>query len=237
MPPKKLKEAVERVFSKDFLFHRDNRAWHNIVVDEDGNPIDVECFQLATFSDVAANASPVPAAMGKEIASALASSKVVEAKTDASGQVVLRRKERLQLAEDPDLRTVFAKPIHFDATDDQIRGFFSQWGKVEAVERRQYLAGTAGNEKVRPSTFIVFSTIDEAAKCVAAKPSYGKGTTELGSMWIPQLTVVMKQAHETAQSLLIQRGAALQVQHAMAGSSSTVRGRLPAAKASRRTST
>ena len=211
-----LRTAIERVFSDDFLFHRDNRAWHAVVVDDEGEPQDVDAFQLATFSDVASNASLVPAVMVKEIAAAVEGSAVVAATVEGES-VTLKRKAALKPDEDPDLRTLFVKPVHYDATDDQITAFFSKWGTVEAVERRQYLAGAAGSEKVRPSTFVTFKTREQAMACVAAKPSYGACESDLGGLFVPQLQVMTKDAHERAQSAVVQRGAALQVQQAMTG--------------------
>lgn len=221
---KQLKAVVDRLFSDEFLFHRDNRAWQAVVTDADGAPLEVDAVQLGTFTDVANCASIVPATMADEIGAAAASSDVVEVTKHGDGHVTLRRKHPLSLENDPDLRTVFVKPVHYDATDDQIRDFFSAWGKVVGIERRQFLAGTAGAEKVRPSTFVVFSTRAEAEGCVAAKPSYGTGTTPLGALFVPQLTVTMKAAHEAAQAALLQRSSALAARKELADAAAAVAG-------------
>lgn len=89
-----------------------------------------------------------------------------------------------------DERTVFASPIHFKATDAEITSFFSQFGTVSSVERRRYLV--RGVAKLRPSVFVMFATKDEAQKCVAAKPSYGRVPSALGQMFVPHLIVSMK---------------------------------------------
>lgn len=207
-----LRDAVERAFSDDFLFDSVNRAWRSIVVDDDGAPQPVDATMLASFTSIATKCSGIPAEMVKQIAEAVKASKTVAADVSEGDsptpKVSLRRKKPLLADADPDLRTVFVKPVHYDATDDQIKAFFSTWGKVVAVERRQYLAGSAGTERARPSTFVVFATQAEARKCIAAKPSYGTCNTDLGNLFVPKLVVQMKEAHEAAQSSLIQRAAA-----------------------------
>lgn len=92
--------------------------------------------------------------------------------------------------DDVDSRSIFATPVHYRANEQQISDFFSSYGRVIAVERRKFVE--RGLEKLRPSVFVTFQTRDMAMACVAAKPTYGTCTSQLGGMFVPRLSVSMK---------------------------------------------
>jgi hypothetical protein len=211
-PKSALLVAIEGAFSAAYLFDAVNYSWRGLVVDTDEDaggefqPLDVDAQLLFSFPGVVGACSGSQAAMVAQVADAVKASTVVNVHAAAADVVVLRRAAALAKNDDPALRTVFARPVHYDATPEQVAAFFAEFGAVERVDRRHFIQ--SGSERARPSTFVVFATIAGAQACCKGKPSYGGGSTELGGMFVPKLQVMMKADHEHDASVAIANDAA-----------------------------
>ena len=185
-----VRNHVERIFGPDYLFDPVRDSWRSIVCPEfDATPPFIPLSNLMSFVDISS------AVNGDEdaLASALLSSQIVEVKQDSSCWMI-RRRNPLKLADDPEKRTVFVKPIHYDASEGAIRAFFQRFGPIDKVDRRVFIDG--GVAKPRPSVFIVFASVEGANACIASKVSYGSCGNELGDLFLPRITCVSKSAHE-----------------------------------------
>lgn len=204
----RLAAAVDHVFGDEFLFETNNQSWLATVVDPStGKAKDVDPSLILSFPKIALECASADGAkmlieLGKLVQSGATTNVVLSPGADDA--MFFRRKTPLDFALHPDKRTVFVKPIHYGASEQIISDFFSAFGTVERVERRQYAEGS--HLKVRPSVFVVFKTQQDALKCVNAKPTYGKLPTDLGNMFVPALTVLMKGAQDTIDEM--ERGGA-----------------------------
>jgi hypothetical protein len=188
---------VESHFSDTFLFDPSHKHWRDILTQNEGW---VDLAAMSSFVDLA-NACGFDV-VGR-IGPLIASSEVLESRT-VDDRVQVRRKVAIDANANPDARTIFTKPIHTDATNEQIKQFFEKWGKVASVERRYFahldLETKAVTQKARPSCFVVFETAEGANACLAAKPSYGTLPDALGSLFVPRLTVATKDGYEQRMS-------------------------------------
>lgn len=128
----------------------------------------------------------------EEAASSTAGIHVTKIKREGESDAVamVRRGAFLRPEEDPALRSVFVRPVHPDATAEEISSFFSSFGPVEDVTQR-----TKSGAVMAAAAVIVFASVDAARACVAASANksltYGALPTPLGQHFIPKLTAKM----------------------------------------------
>eukprot|EP01060_Flectonema_neradi_P006969 TRINITY_DN14826_c0_g1_i2.p1 TRINITY_DN14826_c0_g1~~TRINITY_DN14826_c0_g1_i2.p1 ORF type:complete len:361 (+),score=68.52 TRINITY_DN14826_c0_g1_i2:83-1084(+) len=85
-------------------------------------------------------------------------------------------------------RMVFATPLPFKASENEIKKFFSRFGTVENISRPEWVDATTGNAMKKPSAIITFANAETANKCIANPPDYKK-LGNLGDFFIPALSV------------------------------------------------
>ena len=83
---------------------------------------------------------------------------------------------------------VFATPLPFKASENEIKKFFARYGTIENIVRPEWVDATTGNAKKKPSVVVTFQNADSASKCIANPPTYSK-LGNLGDFFIPALTV------------------------------------------------
>eukprot|EP01062_Namystynia_karyoxenos_P010668 TRINITY_DN13791_c0_g1_i1.p1 TRINITY_DN13791_c0_g1~~TRINITY_DN13791_c0_g1_i1.p1 ORF type:complete len:425 (+),score=96.28 TRINITY_DN13791_c0_g1_i1:94-1368(+) len=114
--------------------------------------------------------------------------------TGAPGAEVIRRAEQLDESVHPDLCTVFATPVPYDASNRDVLTFFRQWGEVTRVIRREW-TDVGDMKRRKPGVFVVCDTPADAQQIIAAKPQY-VSAGDAGGHFVPQLRVAMKRAAE-----------------------------------------
>uniref|UniRef100_A0A7S4JH99 RRM domain-containing protein n=1 Tax=Paramoeba aestuarina TaxID=180227 RepID=A0A7S4JH99_9EUKA len=92
-------------------------------------------------------------------------------------------------------RTIFVRPIHHNASDEDVKAFFQAYGEVEALERFSTYKKANG---LPNSAFITYATEESAAHVIKAKLSYGK-IDGIGNHFIPKLFVCSKAEYEQRQ--------------------------------------
>ena len=107
-------------------------------------------------------------------------------------------------------RTVFVQPIPFYAVDNDITTFFSKWGKIEKLQRREWMDYKDPRNPVlrkKPSVFVVYRTREEADKCVASTPTFA-AATGLGRHFIPALHVEIRKSVDPDENAAIPKAPA-----------------------------
>eukprot|EP00762_Andalucia_godoyi_P003771 ANDGO_08490.mRNA.1 La protein homolog len=112
------------------------------------------------------------------IRESLTGSEIVELSEDAQN---VRRKIPLP-ENDPTIpRSIYAKPFAADATMDDIKKFFSEFGKVLSVRMRRYPQSNGGGFK--GSVYVEFSTEDEAKSVIEKKSELKINDQDAVIMW------------------------------------------------------
>lgn len=111
-----------------------------------------------------------------------------------AGAERVRRRAALDLSRDPDLRTVFVRPIRFTASDIEIDEFFGKWGTIVDIQRREWIDRQDDKRRRKPGVFIVFNDVASAQKC-AEEAAYPV-SADPGRFFIPTLQVAMKKSEE-----------------------------------------
>jgi hypothetical protein len=188
-----LQEKVEALFSKSYLFDPARTGWRDRVcpIGTDETPT-LPLSTLLGFIEVSTACNDNL----NTLAEALAHSKVVEVAKSPEGKgYTIRRREPLAADEDPERRTVAVKPIHFSATTDLVKQFFSSFGQVVAIDRRTFI--DRGVVKPKPTVLVTFATVEAAEKCIQHPPSHGTVAGDaLANLWIPKLTVTRKRDYD-----------------------------------------
>jgi len=177
-----LSDFLQNLFSDEYLFDSAHAAWRAMTQRNEGW---ILISHFLTFPDVMQLCESVDEVL--EAARQLGETLEVNQEGTA-----IRRKDPLLEKDNPVHRTLFVKPIHPDTTDKEIKNFFSVYGVVEKVEKKiftEYDRNTGqSSQRIRPTMLIQFSTVEEAKKCVNAKPSFGK-LNNIGDHFVPRLHV------------------------------------------------
>ncbi|KNH03994.1 RNA-binding protein [Perkinsela sp. CCAP 1560/4] len=92
-------------------------------------------------------------------------------------------------------RTVFVRPVHHLASDDEVKAFFAAYGEVESLER----VNATKNPKAPPNAvFLTYTTVESAAHLIKARVSYGS-LEGLGKYFVPKLFSCTKTEYERRQ--------------------------------------
>ena len=205
-----LRQAVEEAFSDEFLFEPANKVWRDMVTDHStGAPKSIDPQMLLSFPSIVQFCSGTPTSMSEQILAAVKDSPIAEA-----GEKLIRRRSMLKPEDNPEKRTVFVKPIHADATDDDVMTFFAQCGTVTRVSRRHVPAGHTS--KAHTLFFVTFKTVDEARTCCENPPQYTVPTCPLSALWIPTVTAVFRAEYESLSATMAVRASERQIRDTIA---------------------
>jgi hypothetical protein len=208
--------SIEKIFSAKYLFNAAHDLLRSIVSPEehhhDDAPPLVPLKNLLLYSDIAtAVTSVLPdgiAASDEEKYQCLLSAAesmrdggvIVLVKEGDSGVVMVRRRAFLTPEEDPALRSVVVRPVHSDATAEDIKSFFAAFGAIEDVTcLRNHKVSLDAASKPAVTATVTFASVEAANACATAAAekqlSYGRLPTLLGQHFVPKLTVMMQQSY------------------------------------------
>ena len=179
--------AVESLFSDETLFDPYRTTWRMKVA-----PSQTET-PLVSLQGVLHLLPQELQTVGsvEDVAECLKKSPILRVERKEDGTWYVARVHPLLEKNNPSHRTIFAKPIHFQATDSDIAAFFSVFGAVEKVSRSSLFEVSSGQEKKRLFCSIQFSTVEAAAACLKHPPSYGtlSPVGSIGQHFVPVLSV------------------------------------------------
>ena len=89
-------------------------------------------------------------------------------------------------------RTLYVKPIHRNAPDEEIKEFFGAYGTVESIDRI--------NKKGVSGALISFADAKAAEHCLKAKVSYGK-LEGIGKYFIPKVFICTMEEYNAREAV------------------------------------
>eukprot|EP00759_Apiculatamorpha_spiralis_P025349 PhF_6_TR28335/c0_g1_i1/m.42004 len=182
------RNLIENFLSDDYLFNEDNASWRALFESRNGT---IPLSQFMSFAEVSRLVgSP------QELVNALKGSQKVTLVDETS----VRRQVSFDPTKDPSLRTVFIKPIHEHAKDEDIKQFIAKFNVTPLrVTRKTFTSfdpqSRQQSQKKKPSALVELKTIEDAKKlCDLSQQgllSYGS-LGNMGDRFLPKLTASMK---------------------------------------------
>eukprot|EP00754_Rhynchopus_humris_P036735 Rhum_TRINITY_DN18829_c0_g1::Rhum_TRINITY_DN18829_c0_g1_i1::g.168548::m.168548 len=183
----------------DEALYANEQWWREFARNPEGCPLE----RFRVFGGVLANATPeevkdaFPEGSSDVVAVDAATGLIRPVRTPSADNHIFRR-------------TVFVQPIPFYAVDNDITTFFSKWGKIEKLQRREWMDYKDPRNPVlrkKPSVFVVYRTKEEADKCVESKPTFA-AATGLGRHFIPELHVEIRKSVDPDENAAIPKAPA-----------------------------
>ena len=179
---------LRRTFSEAYLFDDSHSAWKQMQEEQDGW---VFVSQFEAFPEIVEACEDLNELV--QVAKRLEDFEVNPENT------AIRRKTPLDESKNPALRTLFVKPIHVNATEEEISSFFSSYGTVERVEKSFFLDYDLRSNQLKrlykSSAFLQFSSVEEAQQCYETKPQLGQ-LNNFGDYFLPRLQYEFKKDYE-----------------------------------------
>ena len=186
-----LRDKIEHIFSAEYLF--DHEIFRKMASPKGGpehdSPPLVPLSTIARFSSIqeALQMGELTNEGIDKIVSALQGSPIVSAVHDERAGWCVRRTRWLRDDEDPARRMVYARPIHPNASNEEIENFFQKFGVIQKIDRSK----APPDDKCMHFAVLRFATEESAEACVKSNVSYGTLDSPLGQHFVPKLHVML----------------------------------------------